>query len=520
MARIVFGPYEIDTVAAELRKRGRKLRLAPQPVRLLALLASSPGQVFTREEIRRELWDADTFVDFDQGLNACISVIRAVLAEDAKKPKFIETLPRRGYRFLAAAESTGIRTPKASSDPIPPEAWDHYSSARKSFAQFGMESLEEARQQFERALALAPGYAMAHSGLGATHALRNIFRRDGTDLDRAKVHLETAVALDGELAEPWPWLCYVYARLSDLPRAIDAGHRGVMLQPDLVQAHYFLSLALIGDAETNPGSYQQSVKHLLRATELNPRWHASWFVLSSIALLNGKYHEADYFAERVLLGVSTGPFAFIGGEMIQSAVAMRRCCFSEAVAISGAFLAGSEASDHMYRDSMRAITACVRGDAQLRLGCTHDALSSYRLAWQLVQEHPRMMAHARIRVRAMAGLIAAYTASGDTERASGLVTAALNSVDEVCLMKHNAAGAQACESFYPLAVALCRMKNLEPAVRMLDLAVKKGWRDAEWLRHDPELEPIRSQQGVVHLIEQIESGPQVTFATLSSRSSV
>src|SRR4051794_20729393 len=170
VARIIFGPYEIDTVAAELRKRGRKLRLAPQPVRLLALLASSPREVVTREQVRRELWDGETFVDFDQGLNACISVIRAVLGDDAKKPKFIETLPRRGYRFLAAAESTGVRIPKTASEPIPPEAWDHYANARKSFGQFGMASLEDARQQFERALALAPGYAMAHSGLGATYS--------------------------------------------------------------------------------------------------------------------------------------------------------------------------------------------------------------------------------------------------------------------------------------------------------------------------------------------------------------
>ena len=212
----------------------------------------------------------------------------------------------------------------------------------------------------------------------------------------------------------------------------------------------------------------------MRAAELNPRWYASWFVLGSIALLNGKYHEADYFAEHVLLGASTGPFAFIGGEMIQATAALRRCCFSEAVAIAGAFLSASETSDHMYRDSMRAITACVRGDAQLRSGCIADALSAYRLAWQLVQEHPRMMAHARIRVRAMAGLISAYAASGDNARAAGLLTTALDSVDEICLLKHGAAGAQVCETLYPLAVALCRMKDLERAAIMLTGGRKAG----------------------------------------------
>jgi tetratricopeptide (TPR) repeat protein len=89
----------------------------------------------------------------------------------------------------------------------------------------GKESLEQARQDFERALALAPDYAMAHSGLGAAHALRSLNRRDPEDLDAAQKHLARALELDPELAEPYPWLCYVLMRKNRLEDALAAGHR-------------------------------------------------------------------------------------------------------------------------------------------------------------------------------------------------------------------------------------------------------------------------------------------------------
>jgi TolB-like protein/DNA-binding winged helix-turn-helix (wHTH) protein len=97
-----FGVFELDPRAGELRKRGMKVRLQGQPVEILVMLLERPGETVTREELQKKLWPADTFVDFEQGLNNAMKRLRAALEDDADSPHFIETLPRRGYRFIGA----------------------------------------------------------------------------------------------------------------------------------------------------------------------------------------------------------------------------------------------------------------------------------------------------------------------------------------------------------------------------------------------------------------------------------
>ncbi len=96
--------FELDLSAGELRKNGRKLRLQEQPFQILALLLERAGDVVTREELRQKLWPADTFVDFDHGLNTAVNKLREVLGDSASSPRFIETLARRGYRFIAPVQ--------------------------------------------------------------------------------------------------------------------------------------------------------------------------------------------------------------------------------------------------------------------------------------------------------------------------------------------------------------------------------------------------------------------------------
>lgn len=104
-ARILrFDTFELDVYAGELRKRGIKLRLQGQPVQVLAILLQSAGELVTRDELRAQLWQADTFVDFDHSLHNAIARIRDVLGDSAQTPRFIETLPRRGYRFITPVE--------------------------------------------------------------------------------------------------------------------------------------------------------------------------------------------------------------------------------------------------------------------------------------------------------------------------------------------------------------------------------------------------------------------------------
>ena len=99
-----FGVFDLDPKAGELRKKGMKVRLQGQPIDILVLLLQRPGEVVTREELQKDLWPADTFVDFEQGLNNAMKRLRAALDDDAESPHFIETLPRRGYRFIGQVE--------------------------------------------------------------------------------------------------------------------------------------------------------------------------------------------------------------------------------------------------------------------------------------------------------------------------------------------------------------------------------------------------------------------------------
>src|SRR5215468_4256231 len=112
LAVLRFGTFEVDLRAGELRKQGVRIKLQEQPFHVLTLLIQKPGEVVTREELRNHNWSADTFVDFDNSLNTAINKLREALGDSAENPRFIETLPRRGYRFLAPVSNDGRREPE------------------------------------------------------------------------------------------------------------------------------------------------------------------------------------------------------------------------------------------------------------------------------------------------------------------------------------------------------------------------------------------------------------------------
>jgi TolB-like protein/DNA-binding winged helix-turn-helix (wHTH) protein/Flp pilus assembly protein TadD len=128
-ARLRFGVFELDLLAGELRKHGLRVRLQEQPFQVLAALLEHQGEVVTREELQKKLWPADTFVDFDHGLNKAISKIREAIGDSAESPRFVETVARRGYRFLAevkVADAVPVRGSEPPTRPHPAaEAPDH-----------------------------------------------------------------------------------------------------------------------------------------------------------------------------------------------------------------------------------------------------------------------------------------------------------------------------------------------------------------------------------------------------------
>lgn len=142
MTRVRFGPFEADLKTGELWRDGNRQRVQEQPFQILALLLARPGDLVTREEIRQKLWPADTFVDFDHSLNTAINKLREALGDSAAKPQYVETLARRGYRFVgqvnapagepnaAEPEPTVVVRPLGSDDDLPQA---HRGAARSLF---------------------------------------------------------------------------------------------------------------------------------------------------------------------------------------------------------------------------------------------------------------------------------------------------------------------------------------------------------------------------------------------------
>ncbi len=125
-----FGPYVVELRAGELRKNGAKIRLQEKPLRVLAALAEQQGQIVTREELKTRLWPDETFVDFETGLNTAVSKLRDALSDNAEKPRYIETIPRRGYRFVATvelADGNGGISPEVSTVPEEVPSQDQFT---------------------------------------------------------------------------------------------------------------------------------------------------------------------------------------------------------------------------------------------------------------------------------------------------------------------------------------------------------------------------------------------------------
>jgi len=141
-----FGTFELDPVAGQLMMEGRPVRLPPQPFKLLWLLASRRGQLLTREQIRQALWADDTFIDFDQGVNFAIKQVREALKDDAESPRYIQTVPKRGYRFIAPVDAAkpAAAPPRGTDLNLQKVLWTNIAELR----------LAEAKRQARRRLLL------------------------------------------------------------------------------------------------------------------------------------------------------------------------------------------------------------------------------------------------------------------------------------------------------------------------------------------------------------------------------
>ena len=156
-----FGPYELDVRSGELRKFGTRVKMGEQPFQILLMLLERPGEVVTREELRAKLWAEDTFVDFDHGLNSAVQRLRDCLSDTAEKPVWIETVPRRGYRFIAPVNSPAAASPR--SDPAAVEGSSSLGTAAgpRAASRIGTRAMVMLAAAVVVAIALLVGLSMS-----------------------------------------------------------------------------------------------------------------------------------------------------------------------------------------------------------------------------------------------------------------------------------------------------------------------------------------------------------------------
>ena len=116
-SRFYFGLFELDAQAGELRKRGIRIKIQEQPLQVLGLLIEYPGEVVTREQIQKKLWNGDTFVDFDNAINSAVRKMRTALGDSPENPRFVETVAQRGYRFIAPVKTHPVTLPPVQEHP-------------------------------------------------------------------------------------------------------------------------------------------------------------------------------------------------------------------------------------------------------------------------------------------------------------------------------------------------------------------------------------------------------------------
>ena len=242
LSTFTFGDFQLDCRVPELKKRGRTIRIPQQPIQILSLLIAAQGQIVTREELRAAVWAQDTHVDFDRGINKAINRLRQVLGDRSERPRFIETVPRRGYRFVAAV--TQVSAPARV---ISPEVRETLLKARHFRGKQTVQALARSVDYFRQTIERDPEYADAWGGLAETYVMLGIFglKPPNDAFPAARSAAERALALDGSSAQALTVLADVRKFYEwDWAGAEDAYRRAIAIDPHFALAHHWYAQLL------------------------------------------------------------------------------------------------------------------------------------------------------------------------------------------------------------------------------------------------------------------------------------
>ena len=304
MSILRFGVFEVDSDSGELRKRGFRLRLREQPFRLLLTLIDHAGRVVTREQLRHRLWPADTFVDFERAINKAVSELRGALGDSASSPRFIETLSKRGYRFVCPVDGSPSPLWASTSDGFPSDAQRACLTGQYLWNRRTVTDLHSSIGFFEHALEIDDGCALAHAGLADANVLLGIWGLRPPDVAFAAVRRAAARALelDPNLAEAHTAIAEVLKGYEwDWWQAERHYQRALVLRPDYATAHQWYAQLLISLRR-----YPEAASHIELARRADPVSPVINSFLPYIYLASRDYGRAVREAQRA---VSLEPYA-------------------------------------------------------------------------------------------------------------------------------------------------------------------------------------------------------------------
>src|SRR5439155_1643917 len=293
------------------------------------------------------------------------------------------------------------------------QAYEYYAKGRQLFTLFGKTSLEQAAQYFQHAIEVDPAYALAYSGLGSTFGFRYIARTRKEDLTLAITHLERALALDPEIAEPYQWLAYAYTRAYRFDEGRQAADRAVVLDPDSTFSYYFAGLNRVvrGAVEHRWELYPEAVPLLVRAIAVEPLFQPAYIGLGWIYMLNGQYDVACTAFDRAVEIEETGRFneiRFVGGLTLRAGLDLREGRWVEARTRLRRALERYEGTDHVYAEAFAALSYCGLAEIEEHAANFDRAVEHYSRAGEIIAQHPERLGVGYLRVKAGFGLASAF----------------------------------------------------------------------------------------------------------------
>ncbi|MBI2839936.1 MAG: protein kinase [Acidobacteria bacterium] len=390
-------------------------------------------------------------------------------------------------------------------------AFECFARARCLINEMGPRAFAQAAPFLERAIALDPNYALAHSGLGQLRLMRFIATTDPEDLAAGSRHLERAAGLDPGLGEPWAWLAYARARSGEFAAAREAGRRAVSAEPENPFAHYFRGVAgwLAATIGGDEDAWSEAASGFTQTIRLAPRYPAAPQMIALVHMARGDYDRGEAMLRRAAEIEASDDFElarFVGAAVLLGWARLRRGARQEAADCLRTAVATLSTSEHVYAPAHLALARVGLGELAMRERRPDEAMSAFRQAAGGIEEKPRVLGGGWILQRARLGMARAFRKLGvprEAERLRGeamALRASRQGFDFSGIWEGSEADLDV-----ELAVVAAAAHHREEAIGLLARAVERGYADGVRLAGEPALSELAGEPQMARICEIVSA---------------